>query len=141
MTDPATLDHLCHSRLQAGPPHTDSARLIFRALQAAAQCCLELQQRYAAGTAQAVQLSQGQLELMPTLQVGCCGRVCYKDKGRCYHVYPGIYRTHQDGGRWVREGHSRHCARLRVLCMQRRICMVCYEQACDLTQCCNEDIL
>lgn len=94
LTDPATLDHLCHSRLQAGPPHTDSARLIFRALQAAAQCCLELQQRYAAGTAQAVQLSQGQLELMPTLQVGRCCGVCVARTQAAATVYILEYTAH-----------------------------------------------
>lgn len=71
MLDAATLGHLCCSKLHIGPTHTDSARLVFRVLQAAVQCGLDLQQRYAAGAAQAAQLSQCQVELMPALQVPC----------------------------------------------------------------------
>eukprot|EP00892_Ulva_mutabilis_P003557 jgi/Ulvmu1/1573/UM111_0001.1 len=68
LTDVATLDHLCHTSLVMSPGCTDSARLLFRVLQAAGQCCVDLQQRYVAAAAQAAQWAQYQLELMPALK-------------------------------------------------------------------------
>lgn len=69
MVDSATLDRLCQAQTDMCTTHTDSARLFFRVLQASAQCCVEMQQRYAAGAAQAAQLTRCQLDAMPALEV------------------------------------------------------------------------